>query len=91
MSIYSYVTEEDMVNLAKKAEQHNKEITEKMKNSLLNQTHNKKLAESFKPITKKLEEVNKSTLQDVFKKTRQLAIENTQRAIGKNQNQSGVV
>ena len=90
MNIYSYVTEEDMVNLAKIAEQHNKEITEEMKNSLLKQTHNK-LAVSFKPITKKLEEVNKSTLQDVFKKTPELAIQNTQPAIGNNQNQPGVV
>ena len=58
------------------------------------------MAESFKPLTKKLEDVDKSTekLEEIFKKVSQLdientqpAVENTQPAIENTQNQAGVV
>ena len=65
MSIYSNVTEEDMINLRKLAQQQKEERAEKIKNRILKQTHplanNVKLAESLSPITKKLDEVNKFT------------------------------
>ena len=60
MSIYSNVTEQDLDNLRKLADQQ-KEQRALNKNRFLKQTHDKKLAESFSPITKKLDEVNKST------------------------------
>ena len=61
MSIYSNVSEEDLINLRKLAEQQKNERALKIKNKILKQTHNNKLAESLSPITEKLEEVNKST------------------------------
>ena len=61
MSIYSNVTKEDLINLRKLAEQQKEQRALKIKNRTLKQTHNVKLAESLSPITKKLEEVNKST------------------------------
>ena len=61
MSIYSNVTEQDMINLRKLAEQQKEQRALKIKNRILKQTHDVKLAESLSPITKKLEEVNKST------------------------------
>ena len=69
MSIYSNVTEEDLINLRKLAEQQKEQRAIKIKNRILKQTHDKKLAESLSPITKKLEEVNKSTkkIGDVIK------------------------
>ena len=52
-----------------------------MKNRILKQTHDIKLAESLSPITKNLDEIKKTTegLGDVIKEnnTPQLAIENT--------------
>jgi len=63
MSIYSNVTEEDMINLRKLAEQQKDQRALKIKNRILKQTHDVKLAESLSPITKKLDEVNKSTQQ----------------------------
>ena len=61
MSIYSNVTEQDLDNLRKVAEQQKGQRALKIKNRILKQTHDIKLAESLSPITKKLEEVNKST------------------------------
>ena len=87
MSIYSNVTERDLINLCKIAEQQKEQRAEKIENKNLKQTHDIKLAESLSPITKKLEEVNKSTqeLGEVIKKsqpnTPQAAIENTHKAI----------
>ena len=83
MSIYSNETEQDLINLRKLAEQQKNQRAEKIKNRILKQTHDIKLAESLSPITEKLDEINKSTqeLGDVIKasqpKTPQLAIENT--------------
>ena len=61
MSIYSNVTEKDLDNLRKLSQQQKNERALKIKNRILKQTHDIKLAESLSPITKKLEEVNKST------------------------------
>ena len=61
MSIYSNVTEEDLDNLRKLAEQQKEQRALKIKNRILKQTHDVKLAEFLSPITKKLEEINKST------------------------------
>ena len=83
MSISSNVTEQDLINLRKLAEQQKNQRAEKIKNGILKQTHDKKLAESLSPITEKLDEVKISTqdLGDVIKEsqpqTPQLAIENT--------------
>ena len=79
MSIYSNVTEQDMINLRKLAEQQKSQRALKIKNRILKQTHDIKLAESLSPITKKLDEVKETTQQlgDVIKEnnTPQLALE----------------
>ena len=53
MSIYSNVTEQDLFNLRKLAEQQKEQRALKIKNRVLKQPHDIKLAESFSPITKK--------------------------------------
>ena len=83
MSVYSNVTEQNLINLRKLAEQQKSQRALKIKNRILKQTHDIELAESLSPITEKLDEVKKSTsdLGEVFKKspakTPQLAFENT--------------
>ena len=90
MSIYSNVTEQDLDNLRKLAQQQKNQRALKIKNRILKQTHDVKLAESLSPITEKLDETNKN-LSNVFKEstqnlgdvikennTPQLAIENNQ-------------
>ena len=57
MSIYSNVTEQDLDNLRKLAQQQKNQRALKIKNRILKQTHDVKLAESLSPITKKLDEV----------------------------------
>ena len=57
MSIYSNVTEQDLDNLRKLAEQQKNQRALKIKNRILKQTHDVKLAESLSLITKKLDEV----------------------------------
>ena len=47
MSIYSNVTEQDLINLRKLAEQQRNERALKIKNKNLKQTHDIKLAESL--------------------------------------------
>ena len=70
MSIYSNVTQQDMNNLRKLAEQQKNQRAVKIKNRILKQTHDLKLAESLSPITKKLEEVNETTKKmEVIKKS----------------------
>ena len=61
MSIYSNVTEQDLENLRKLAEKQKEQRALKIKNRILKQTHDIKLAESLSPITKKLDEVREST------------------------------
>ena len=77
MSIYSNVTEEDMINLRKLSEQQKNEQARKIQNKIIKQTHDIKLAETLSPITKKLDEV-KETIQDSKPETTQLAIADTQ-------------
>ena len=64
MSIYSNVSEQDLNNLRKLAEQQKEQRAEKIKNRILKQTPDVKLAESLSPTNKNLYEVDKST-QDV--------------------------
>ena len=84
MSIYSNVTEKDLDNLRKLANQQKNQQALKIKNRILKQTHDIKLAESLSPITKKLDEVNKSTqelgyvIKESKPETPHLAIANTQ-------------
>ena len=59
MSIFSNVTEQDLENLRKLADQQKNQRAEKIKNRILKQTHDIKLAESLSPITKKLDETTK--------------------------------
>ena len=61
MSIYSNVTEQDLNNLRKLAQQQKEQRALKIKNRILKETHDIKLAESLSPITKKLDKINKST------------------------------
>ena len=61
MSIYSNVTEKDLDNLRKLAQQQKEQRALKIKNRILKETHDIKLAESLSPITKKLDKINKST------------------------------
>ena len=61
MSTYFNVTEQDLINIRKLAEQQKNQRAEENKNRTLRQTDDIKLAESLSPTTKKLEEVNKST------------------------------
>ena len=65
MSIYSNITEKDLENLRKLAEQQKQERALKIKNRILKQTHDIKIAESLSPITKKLDEVNKFTQESI--------------------------
>ena len=71
MNIYSNVTEKDLENLRKLAEQQKKQRALKIKNRILKETHDIKLAESLSPITERLDEVNKSTkeLGEIVKKS----------------------
>ena len=86
MSIYSNVTEEDLNNLRNLGEPQKNQRALKVKNRILKQTHDIKLAEPFSPVTKKLDEVNKSVqiLREVIEKSQpqdnipQPAIERTQ-------------
>ena len=55
MSIYPNVTQEDLNKLSQLAEQQKEQRATKIKNRILKQTHDEKLAETFKPITNKLE------------------------------------
>ena len=97
MSIYSNVTEEDLINLREIAEQQKDHRAEKIKNRILKQTHDIKLAESLSPITEKLDEVKKSTqeLRDVIKESQpeapQLAIENTPTTHQPIENNEGII
>ena len=73
MSIYSNVTEQDLNILRKLAEQQKEQRALKIRNRILKQTHDKKLAESLSPITEKLGEVNKTTQESLSPITKQLA------------------
>ena len=101
MSSYSNVTEKDLYNLRKLAEQQKEQRALKIKNRILKQTHNKKISESLSPITTRLDlvENNKGEkIGEIIKKLQQEtpAIENTQTqpetpAIENTQTQPGVL
>ena len=89
MSIFSNANEQDLIYLRKVAEQQREQRALKIKNRILKQTHDIKLAESLSPITNKLDSTTRK-FNDVIKEstqnlgngikennTPQLAIENT--------------
>ena len=80
MSIYSNVSEKDLDNLRKLAEQQKQQRAPKIKNRILKQTHDIKLAESLSPITDKIDKVNKSINESTKQLVKKPAIEdgNTQ-------------
>ena len=84
MSIYSNVTEKDLDNLRKLAQQQKKQRALKItfsNNKILKQTLDKKLAETLSPITKRLDfvENNKGEkLGEIITKSESPAIGNTQ-------------
>ena len=65
MSIYSNISEKDLDNLRKLAEQQKEQRALKIKNRILKQTHNIALAESMSPITDKLNEINKTAQESL--------------------------
>ena len=69
MSICSNVTEQDLDNLGKLAEQQKNQRALKIKSRSLKQNHHIKSAESHSRITKKLDNIIKSTkkIGDVIK------------------------
>ena len=71
MSIYSNVTEQDLIILRKLAEQQENQRALKIRNRIFKQTHDIKLAESLSPITKKVHEVKENTqkLGEVIEKS----------------------
>ena len=73
MSLSSNVTEKDLDNLRKLANQQKEQRAPKIKNRVSKQTHDIKLAESLSPITKKLDEVNKTTQESLSPFTKPLA------------------
>ena len=97
MGIYSNVTEQDLNNLRKLAEQQQNQRPLKIKNRILKQKHDIKLAESLSPITEKLEDVNKSTEEvvEIIKKsqpnTPEIAIENTPSTHQPTENNEGAI
>ena len=71
MSIYSNVTEHDLINLRKLTEQQKNQRVLKNKNRILKQTRDIKLAGRLSPLTKKLDKVKNTTqkLGEDFKET----------------------
>ena len=66
MSIYSNVTQQDLINLRKLADQQKNQRAEKIKNRIIEKTHDIKIAESLSPITKKLDEVSTSAQESLI-------------------------
>ena len=61
MSVYSKVTEQDLISLRKFWQQQKNQRALKFKNRISKQTHDTKLPEGLSPITKKLDGGNEST------------------------------
>ena len=61
MSIYPKVTQQDLINLGKLAEQPKNQRAIRILNRTLEHTHDIKLAENLSPMTKKIEEFNESS------------------------------
>ena len=97
MSVNFNVTEQYLIILRELAELQKNQRAHKIKNRILKQTHDVKLAESLSPITKKLSEVTESTqkIEEIVKEsnTPRLAIANTHNAlpIENEQIQPGVI
>ena len=72
MSVYSNVTEQDLIILRKLPEQQKNQRALRFKSRILKQTHDIQLAQSLSPITKKLEKVKEYTkkLGDVLNDSR---------------------
>ena len=83
MSIFSNVTEQDLITLRKIAEQQKNHRAVGIQNRILKRAHDIKLSESLTPLTKNLDKVKETTerIGDVIKDSQQeapqLAIENT--------------
>ena len=67
MSIYPNVSEQDLINLRKLAQQQKEQRALKIKNRILKETH-VKLAESLSPITKELKKSTKK-ISEVIKES----------------------
>ena len=65
MSIYSNVTEQDLDNLRKLAQQQKNQQAIKIKNRILEKTHDKKLAESLSPLTIRLDLIENNKGQKI--------------------------
>ena len=70
MSIYSNVTQQDLISLHILAEQQKNQRALKNKNRILKQFHDTKLAESLSRISEKFDETTKK-IGDVIKKSTQ--------------------
>ena len=68
MSIYSNVSQKDLDNLRKLADQQKEQRALKIRNRILKQTHDIKLAESLSPITKELKNSTKK-ISEVIKES----------------------
>ena len=68
MSIYSNVSQKDLDNLRKLADHQKEQRALKIKNRILKQTHDIKLAESLSPITKELKKSTKK-ISEVIKES----------------------
>ena len=89
MSIYSNVTEKDLDNLRKLAQQQKEQRALKIKNRILKQTHDEKLAESLSPITKRLDLIENNKGQkigELIKKKETPAIEDKPQSAIKDDN-----
>ena len=83
MSIYSNVSEQNLINLRKLAQKQKKQRALKIGNRILKKTHDDKLAESLSPLTKRLDLIEKNKgekIGELIKKSESEspAIENTQ-------------
>ena len=101
MSISSNVNEQSLINLRQLAEQQKNERAQKIKNKILKETHDIKLAESLSPLTKRLDLIESNKVEKIgqtIKKSESETpdIENTQTqpetpAIENTQTQPGVL
>ena len=76
MSVYPNVTKQDLINISKLAEQQKNQQGIKIKNRILQRTHDNKIAENLSPITKKLDIVNETTkkLGEIVKKNQMMTL-----------------
>ena len=98
MSIYSNVTEKDLDNLRKLSEQQKNQRALKIKNRILKQTHDEKLADSLSPLTKRLDLIENKKgekIGDLIKKSKSEsetpAIENNQTILQNSESQTPAI